>query len=123
MPNNANLRCNQICIHLSDAYSKLQNKRDTIIPSLADQGIVRELVEKLWSAKMITRRIYDEANCFAPGVVERDRAAVLFNAVLSSVKLNPAQYEKFITILKEIQGSRDLVAFIEGNLLQLKQSL
>ena len=66
---------------------------------------------------MITRRIYDEAKNYAPGVVERDRATVLFNAVLSSVKLNPAQYEKFIGILREIRGSKELVAFIEGNFL------
>ena len=90
---------------------------DTIIEHLADQGFVGELVEKLWGAEMITRRIYDLAKNYAPGVVERDRATVLFNAVLSCVKLNPALYEKFIGILGEIHGSKELVAFIEGNLL------
>ena len=101
---------------LSAGYSKLHKKRDRVIKCLADQGFVRELVEKLWSAQMITRRIYDEAKNYAPGVVERDRATVLFNAVLSSVELNPAKYGKFIVILGEIHGSQDLVAFIEGNL-------
>ena len=65
---------------------------------------------------MIPRRKYDEANNYAPGVVERDRATVLFNAVLAGVKLNPAKYDKFIAILKQIQGSEDLVAFIEGTM-------
>ena len=66
---------------------------------------------------MITHSVYDGAKNYAPGVVERDRATVLFHAVLSSVKLNPAQYERFIAILGEIHGSRELVAFIKGNLL------
>ena len=63
---------------------------------------------------MISRRIYDLAKNVAPGVVEEDRAAVLFNAVLASVELNPVKYDQFIGILKQIQGSDDLVAFIEG---------
>ena len=99
---------------LSAAYSKLQCKRDRIIQALADQGFTRELAEKLFGAEMITRRIYDEAKNSAPGVVEMDRTTVLFNAVLDSVELNPAKYEKFISVLREIRGSDDLVAFIEG---------
>ena len=103
-------------------YSKLQHKRDRIIRSLADQGFTRELAEKLLGAQMITRRIYDQARNVAPSVVEMDRTTVLFNAVLASVELNPAKYDKFITILKEIHGSEDLVAFIvEGRLLCLDQ--
>ena len=50
-------------------------------------------------------------------MVEKERATVLFNAVLAGVKLNPAKYDKFITILQEIQGSDDLVAFIKGRCL------
>ena len=93
-------------------YSTLQRKRDTIIQTLADQGFTRALAEKLLQAEMITRRIYDEARI--PGVVETDRTTVLFNAVLASVKLNPARYDTFIGVLREIRGSDDLVAFIEG---------
>ena len=93
-------------------YSTLQRKRDTIIQALADQGFTRALAEKLLRAEMITRRIYDEARI--PGVVEMDRTTVLFNAVLASVKLNPARYDTFIGFLREIRGSDDLVAFIEG---------
>ena len=66
---------------------------------------------------MISRRIYDQAKNVAPGEVEVDRAAVLFNAVLTGVELNPAKYDKFISILKQIRGSDDLVAFIEGRFL------
>ena len=50
-------------------------------------------------------------------MVEVDRATVLFNAVLAGVELNPAKYEKFIRILKQIQRSDDLVDFIEGKFL------
>ena len=50
-------------------------------------------------------------------MVEVDRVTVLFNAVLASVKLNPAKYDKFIHILKEIQGSDDLVDHIESRFL------
>ena len=95
-------------------YSTLQRKRDKIIRALADQGFTRALAEKLLGAEMITRRIYDEAKNSAPGVVEMDRTTVLFNAVLASVELNPAKYDTFISVLREIRGSDDLVAFIEG---------
>ena len=101
----------------SGGYSRLQRKRDTIIGHLADLGFTGELAEKLLGADMITRRIYDQARNVAPGMVEMDRAAVLFNAVLASVKLNPAKYAQFISILQQIQGSSDLVGFIEGGLL------
>ena len=78
------------------------------------------LAEKLLGADMITRRIYDQARNVAPGMVEMDRAAVLFNAVLASVKLNPAKYAQFISILQQIQGSSDLVGFIEGGFLYFR---
>ena len=64
---------------------------------------------------MITRRTYDQARNIAPGVVEIDRTTTVFNAVLASVKLNSAKYDKFISILKKMRGTDDLVAFIEGN--------
>ena len=81
-------------------YSTLQRKRDEIIQALADQGFTRALAEKLLGAEMITRRIYDEARNYAPGVVEMNRTTVLFNAVLDSVELNPAKY---ICVLREIR--------------------
>ena len=101
----------------SAGYNKLQRKRDKIIRNLADQEFTRELAEKLHGAEMITREIYDQAKNVAPGVVEVDRVTVLFNAVLASVELNPAKYDKFISILRQIRGSDDLVTFIEGRLL------
>ena len=106
------------CVFFSSGeYSRLQCKRDTIIRQLADQGFTGELGEKLLGAEMISRRIYAQARNVAPGVVEVDRATVLFNAVLAGVELNPAKYDKFICILKQIQGSDDLVDFIEGRFL------
>ena len=104
-------------IFLSAGYNKLQCQRDTIIESLADLGLTRNLAEKLLGAKMITRHIYDQANNFAAGVVEVNRATVLFNAVLARVKLKPAKYGEFIALLKLIPGSDDLVDFIEGRFL------
>ena len=109
-----------ICFLSSGGYSRLQRKRDTIIGHLADLGFTGELAEKLLGADMITRRIYNQARNVAPGMVEMDRAAVLFNAVLASVKLNPVKYAQFISILQQIQGSRDLVDFIEGGLLYFR---
>ena len=102
---------------LSGGYSKLQRKRDTIIEHLANLGFTGELAEKLFRAETITRHIYDQAKIIAPGVVEVDRATVLFNAVLAGVKLNPSKYDEFIHILKQIRGSDDLVDFIEGRFL------
>ncbi len=58
-----------------------------------------------WGAEMITHSVYDEARISAPGVVERDRATLLFNAVLSSVKLNPTQYETLIGTLGKMHGA------------------
>lgn len=102
---------------LSDGPSKLMRKRNTIIENIAGLGFTGDLNEKLLATGMITSHIYDQARNFAPGVVEKERATVLFNAVLAGVKLNPAKYDKFITILQEIQGSDDLVAFIKGRCL------
>ena len=98
---------------LAAGYSKLQCKRDKIIRYIADLRFTKDLAEKLLATDMINRRVYDLANNVAPGVVEVDRATVLFNAVLAGVKLNPAKYDQFICILKEIEGSNDLVVFIE----------
>ena len=109
------------CIH-SAGFSKLQCKRDTIINSLADLGLTRDLAERLFGAGMITRRIYNQARNFAPGEVEVDRATGLFNAVLASVELNPMKYDMFISILMEMPGSEDIVSFIEGKALQLVNS-
>ena len=101
----------------SAVYYKLQRKRDTIISHLAQLRITAPLVEKLLKEKMITNEIYEQAKNFAPGTGETDRATVLFNAVLAGVELNPAKYYNFIGILREIWGSDDLVAHIEGRFM------
>ena len=106
-----------ICIFPSAEYDRLHRKRVTIIETLADLGLTRALAEKLWSSGMIARRTYDEAKIVAPNVTEIDRATAVFNAVLASVKLNRAKYDKFVGTLKEVGGSDDLVAFIEGRFL------
>ena len=66
---------------------------------------------------MIAQEIYDESRIVAPTVTDAVRATALFNAVLASVELNPAKFDKFISILQQIQGSHDLVAFIKGKSL------
>ena len=44
-------------------------------------------------------------------MVERDRVAVLFDAVLASVKVNPLKYDGFLSIL-ETEGLQDIVVLI-----------
>ena len=99
-------------VFLSGGHSKLVRKKDTIIKQIAGQRFTRDLAEKLLGAKMIGSTTYYQAKNYATGVVEVDRATALFNAVVAGVELNPAKYGDFIRILKQIQGSDDLVAFI-----------
>ena len=108
---------NPFHLFLSAEYKKLQQERGTIIDYLAAQNIAALLADKLFGAGFITRRVCDLAKNLAPGVVERDRVTGLFDAVLASVKLNPSKYNKFLGILKEIEGLGEIVAFLDGKLL------
>ena len=65
-------------------------------------------------AGFITQAVYALANNKAPGVVERDRISVTFDAVVAGVKLNPLKYNTFLSILGEIEGIQDIVAYING---------
>ena len=102
---------------LSDGYKKLTKRRDDIIEYLASQKTAKKLASKLLAAEFITHSVYNQANNYATNVVETDRVTVMFDAVLAAVKLNPSKFNKFLSILKEIEGLGDIVAFIDGKLL------
>ena len=105
---------NPFHLFLSAEYKKLQQQRDTIIDYLAAQNIAALLADKLLGAGFITCPVYALAKNFAPGVVERDRVTVLFDAVLAGVKLDPSMYNTFLGILKEIEGLGAIVAVLDG---------
>ena len=102
-----------------EKYNKLNRRRDTIISALADQKCAPGLAEKLRRDGLITNHVYKLVDVHAAGVTDDDRIRTLLNAVLGKVQVNPQIYDKFISILGEIQGLADIVSFIDGKLLCL----
>lgn len=99
-----------------EKYNKLNRRRDTIISALADQKCAPGLAEKLRRDGLITNHVYKLVDVHAAGVTDDDRIRTLLNAVLGKVQVNPQIYDKFISILGEIQGLADIVSFIDGPL-------
>ena len=106
----------------SAGYKKLQQMRDQIIEFLADQKFAAQLADKLLGAVLISKSVYDHAKNYAPGVVERDRVTVMFDAVLAHIKLDRdgLKYNGFLTILKETEGLGDIVKTIDSKSLILE---
>ena len=79
---------------------------------LADTTRAEDLADKLLRERLITKGYWEEA-CL-PTVTDSKRIRRLIRAVLSQVKLNPANYDKFVSALRELDGLQDIVQMIEG---------
>ena len=91
-------------------YKRVFNTRDLIISALADSVSIETLAGKL----RINRLIGDDIHREARGA-ERTTSKIshIIDIVLSKVELNPANYDKFIDILREFGDLGDLIEHIE----------
>ena len=102
----------------SEKYSKLDCRGVTIIEFLADQQCAGRLADKLYHEKrLISKTVCSKAH--AAHASEEEKIRPLFNAVLSKVKVDPQNYDKFISVLKDMPAMQDIVEFIESRLLCL----
>ena len=85
-----------------------------IIEYLADQQCARDLAPKLFGSELISKRVYELATNAGPGVVESTRIEPMVRAVLGKVQQNPQIYHKFIEILTEIGGLKEIMHLLQG---------
>ena len=80
---------------------------------LSSMRIVEEMANKLYfNAKLITKPVWEEA--FVGGVTDSNKLHILMKTVLSQVELNAANYDKFVTVLYEIDGLQDVIQLLES---------
>ena len=91
-------------------YDRLFIKFDQLIENLADITRAEVLADKLRRKRLITKGCWEEA-CL-PTVTDSKRIRLLIRAVLSQVELNPANYDKFVSALREFEGLHDIVQLI-----------
>ena len=71
-----------------------------------------ELAGKLYfSARLISESIWEEA--YVGGKTNANKIRLLMKSILSQVELNAANYDKFVTVLKDISGLQDIVELLE----------
>ena len=93
-------------------YNRLFAQFPQLIESLADTIPAENLADKLLKEKLITKWCWEEA-CL-PTVARSQKIRPLIRAILSRVKLNDSNYDKFVSVLREIPGLQDIVQLVEG---------
>ena len=96
----------------SPEYQRLQEKFDIVIHHLGAVLSAEDLADKLYVNKLITSGTQEEASLGAVTNTKKIRALMI--AVRAKVEIDPANYHKFLTVLKAISGAEDI-----GKLLEL----
>ena len=96
----------------SPEYQRLRELFDTVTHHLGDILSAEELADKLYVNKLITRGMQEEAGLRTITNTNRIRALVI--AICAKVEIDPANYHKFLAVLKAISGAEDI-----GKLLEL----
>ena len=86
-------------------------KRDQIIRFLAANVNPEGLADRLLVRKLIGEDI--RAQAFVSSLTNAEKIRRLMNAVIARIDLNPANYVKFIDVLKQDGSLGDLIQFIE----------
>ena len=94
-----------------NAHKRVVQKCDTIITFLATNVSPGGLADKLRGAGLINDEIRQLA--LVTGVPTTQNIRPMIDAVISRIELNEANYDKFISILKECGSLDDLIQFIE----------
>ena len=93
-------------------YDRLFTKFPQLIESLANIIPPDSLANKLLSEKLITKSCWEQA-CLST-VPNSQRIQPLILAVLSQVKLNDANYDKFMSVLRGTSGLQAIAQWVEG---------
>ena len=83
-----------------------------LVKALSRMMSAEELADKLYfSAELITESIWEEVS--VGGVVSSKKLRLLMKSVLSQVELKVANYDKFLAVLKELDGLQDIIEILE----------
>ena len=83
-----------------------------LVKALSRMMSAEELADKLYfSAELITESIWEEVS--VGGVVNSKKLRLLMKSVLSQVELKAANYDKFLAVLKELDGLQDIIEILE----------
>ena len=88
-------------------------KRDQIISFLATNVSAGELADRLIVAGLIDDGIRHQA--LVRGVPTPENIRPMIDAVITRIELNVANYDKFISVLKQFRSLNDLIQLIENN--------
>ena len=93
-------------------YQRLFSTFPTLVTALTPMVGAAELADKLYfSTRLITESVWEEAS--VGGVINSTKIRLLMKSVLSQVELNAANYEKFVTVLREFDGLQEIVELLE----------
>ena len=92
-------------------YQKLQENFDTIIHQLGAAQAAEELADKLFTKKLITSETRDKASLAT--LTSAGKMRVLIPAVMGQVKIDPANYHTFLTVLRAISGAEHMADYLE----------
>ena len=83
-----------------------------LVKALGHMMSAEELADKLYfTAGLITESIWEEVS--VGGVPSSNKCRLLMKSVLSQVELKAANYDKFMAVLKELDGLQDIIEMLE----------
>ena len=91
-------------------YQKLQENFDKVVRHLGAILSAEELGDKLFSNKLITSGTQADASLSTVANTKKIRALLV--AFLAQVQFDPANYEKFVTVLSTISGAEHMADFL-----------
>ena len=89
----------------------MDNKRVEIVEFLAANVSPEGLADRLLVQKLIGEDIRDQVK--VPVKTKPEKIRCMIDAVIARIKLNPANYVKFIDVLKQHGSLEDLIHAIE----------
>ena len=92
-------------------HARVFSKLNVIVSFLAANVSPGTLADELWVAALINQDIRDQASVM--GLTNAEKIRPLIRAALSRIKINPANYRKFIAVLRNVEMD-DLVTEIES---------
>ena len=94
-----------------DEYNRVANKRVEIVEFLAANISPEGLADRLLVQKLIGEDIRDQVKVPVSTIPEKIR--FMIDAVIARIKLNPANYVKFMSLLKQYGSLEDLIHLID----------
>ena len=95
-----------------EAHERVAQKRDKIINFLAANVSPGSLADKLREKHLINDEIRHKA--LVKGIPTPENIRPMVDAVITRIELNVANYDKFISVLKQFESLDDLIHFIQN---------